>query len=1127
MLEVLRSVQYAPIGGESRRISFRDIGVEQIGYIYEGLLGYTSLEVDEVTVGLIGKDGEEPEVPLDTLDDLWEEFDGDPKADENAVKALAEWVKKNQPAATLQPKSASGLVRKLNVQAEDAERALLSVTRDKELIARLRPYLGLVRRDLRDRPVVIQPGGLSVVETKSRANAGAHYTPKSLAQEVVLHALEPLVYSPGPHQSADRETWRAIDSNQILDLKIADIACGSGAFLVAAAEYLADRLVEAWHREGIESLTSHELLLKARRAVVASCLYGADINAMAVEMCKLSLWLVSLDPGQPFSFVDDKVFHGNSLLGLTDVKQIEEVHIDPGRVKHQHSGSLLGVGGDVGFVETVDVRAKVRALANLRRQIAGEIVENDVMRSANAKKRLWTRYQTDAAELTCVADGVIAAGLKLGGKQGRALDEKYQSLRIAVDRAFAPGGDRAMLDGIVEHGLTPTVETDYKRWKPLHWALAVPDVFEHGGFDAIVGNPPFLGGKKVSGVSGSNVREWFVNVLAGGAKGNADLVAYFFLRATSLLSTKGTLGLIATNTVAQGDTREVGLDAMVADGFTITRAVQSRPWPARSANLEYAAVWGTREPVSASVPRLANDVEVSAVSTLLEPQGQASGNPMRLTENSDTAFIGCYVLGMGFVLDPAEAQEWIATDARNTEVLFPYLNGEDLNSRPDASSSRWVIDFNDRDESEAATYRLPYSRASGQVKPERQRLNTNRDFVLRKPLPQRWWQYADKRPALRRAITRFDEVLAIALVSKNVMPMRVPTGQVFSHMLGVFATDSYSDQAVLSSNLHQIWAITHGSGMRNDPRYTPSDVFETFPRPEPTERLEAIGRTLDKERREIMLRRDLGLTKLYNLVNDTGLADTSDADVARLRGDPCRDSTGLSRRRTAGKTCPLDHGFHAFRQMTRWMPSPAARIEMLDRLLAHEPYGRSAEYRSGEQLKPPIREHQARIGRMYSGPHSSGVSLMATDCSPLRYSAVRRKVHGQEAVEHLNARRRTGHPSGHLPEGVEAVVERNVLPAVRRRDNPIEFNMDRPKAGDIGVGRVGKTRVVYEVVQFGQAEVTAEHDVPTFLVERSANGFETFGRLGAGKSLEHVRGCVTDPRLQCGTVGDRPDLVQV
>ena len=153
------------------------------------------------------------------------------------------------------------------------------------------------------------------------------------------------------------------------------------------------------------------------------------------------------------------------------------------------------------------------------------------------------------------------------------------------------------------------------------------------------------------------------------------------------MQANGTLGLIATNTVAQGDTREVGLDSMAADGFTITRAIQSRSWPAASANLEYAAVWGTFAHVADGVLRVADDIPVRRISTLLEPQGRAEGNPLRLRENAGIAYIGCYVLGMGFVLEAAEAQEWIKADPRNAEVLFPYLNGEDLNSRPDAGSA--------------------------------------------------------------------------------------------------------------------------------------------------------------------------------------------------------------------------------------------------------------------------------------------------------------------------------------------------------------------------------------------------------------------------------------------------------
>ena len=136
---------------------------------------------------------------------------------------------------------------------------------------------------------------------------------------------------------------------------------------------------------------------------------------------------------------------------------------------------------------------------------------------------------------------MIATGLKLGGKPGRALNVAYENLGIALSNAHPKDGSeprRTMLDDILQAGLTPTVATDYERWKPLHWILAVPDVMERGGFDAIIGNPPFLGGQKLTGAMGTNIRDWFVNVLANGKKGSADLVAYFFLRAMSLLNSR-------------------------------------------------------------------------------------------------------------------------------------------------------------------------------------------------------------------------------------------------------------------------------------------------------------------------------------------------------------------------------------------------------------------------------------------------------------------------------------------------------------------------------------------------------------------------------------------------------------
>ncbi len=856
MLHVLRSVQVANVKGEARRISFRDVDVEQIGYIYEGLLGYTCVTVDEIFLGLLGASGAEPEIPLAILEELGAS-NPDPKKLATAVRT---WVGEDQPSA--KAPTVAALAKALGAKAEPSVVSALTqaVGDDADLVERITSWLGAVRTDLRGHPFVVLDGGLMVKETPSRKNAGAHYTPKALAEDVVIHALQPLCYWPGPHQTADESGWVLKSSDDLLGLKVADIACGSGAFLVAASRYLAERVVESWTAEDPANANRKDLYLRAIRQVVANCLYGADINDMAVEMCKLSLWLVSLDRDLPFSFVDDKVFLGNSLLGLTTVEQLRKMHIDPTRVPIDRRFDIF----------EVDIDSILRKAVDLRERLATEIDEDDPARNSKAKHRQLAELHRVTADLRQIADGVVAAGLALGGKPGKPVDEAYENLRMAVKQAHPDDGeaDSTWLESIIERGLTPSVPTDYEHWRPLHWVLEAPDmVVDHGGFDAIVGNPPFLGGQKLTGAMGTTVRDWLVNTVAAGRRGSADLVAYFFLRATSLLQANGGLGLVATNTVAQGDSREVGLDAMVDHGFTITRAIQSRSWPAASANLEYAAVWGTLAEVAPDVPRVADDNQVRRISTLLEAAGRAEGIPTRLAENAGIAFQGCIVLGMGFVVDVAEAQEWIAADPRNAEVLFPYLNGEDLNSRPDASASRWVIDFDDRSESGAASYKLPFTRVFEHVRPERMRNK-------RKARRDAWWQFAERATGMRKAIATLPEVLVIALVSKTVMPVRVPSNQVFSHALGVFATGSYSVQAVLSSSLHQLWAITYGSGMRNDPRYTPSDVFETFPRPESTERLEQIGHALDDERREIMSRRDLGLTKLYNLANDADLNDS-------------------------------------------------------------------------------------------------------------------------------------------------------------------------------------------------------------------------------------------------------------
>ncbi|MGY4646283.1 DNA methyltransferase [Mycobacterium sp. URHB0021] len=944
MLHALRSVQQAFLkGGEARRISFRDIDVEQIGYIYEGLLGYTAGTVDEIHLGLQGARGEEPEIALSVLERL--------AADNTTPKKLADairaYVENGQPSA--KPQSAAAMAKGIGAQIEPSVVSALAqvVGDDSALRERVLPCLGIMRQDLRGRPFVVLRGGLMVRETPSRKNAGAHYTPKSLAREVVLHALQPLCYLPGPYQTADESRWRLRSSDDLLSLKVADIACGSGAFLVSAASYLADRVVEAWTSEDPANTQRGDLHRRALREVVASCLYGADINDMAVEMCKLSLWLVSLDRDLPFSFVDDKVFVGNSLLGLTSLSQLRGLHIDPPRVP---------TTAMIDFYD-IDIDAIIRKAIDLRRKLASEVDENNPARNSAAKRRQLAELRRITADLRNLADGVVATGLVLGGKPGRGLDEAFENLRIAAKAAYPNTGepDASHLNSIVDAGLTPTVATDYERWQPLHWAIEAPDVVvERGGFDALIGNPPFLGGKKVPAAIGTNMHDWLGNVLSNGQKGRADLVAFFFRRTFDLLKNSGSMGLIATNSIAQGDTREIGLDRMVESGLTILRAVRSAKWPSSMANLEYAAVWGVKGTVSESLTRVCDNVVTAKISSLLEPEGRTIGVPEQLVENAGIAYQGCILLGMGFVLPESEAMRWIDEEPAYRDVLFPYLTGEDANSRPDVSASRWAIDFNDRSESDAAIYRLPFERIKETVYHERLKNK-------RKSYSNYWWRYAENRPAMRRALSALSAVPAITLTSKIAMPVRVSTAQVISNKLAVFATDSYALQAVLSSSVHWLWAVKYSTTMKTDINYTPRDAFETFPRPQESLLLAQNGEGLDRERGEIMVRRSLGLTKLYNLVNDPQIAGASDPDVARMReihvalDEAVMAAYGWS-------DVSLDHGFHTYRQMERWTVCPAARVEILDRLLTENHRRAGLEASTGRRKRKAARTNNAAQG---------------------------------------------------------------------------------------------------------------------------------------------------------------------
>ncbi|MEV4833406.1 DNA methyltransferase [Nonomuraea sp. NPDC049486] len=965
VLHMLRAVQYVEVGKgknrERRRLSFRSLDVEQIGYVYEGLLSYDGFRAADTVLGLVGKAGREEEVELADLEALARDS-GDALAERLAEKYKDSGI--GSVAALrkrLAPLDEAGTL--------EATRRLLAVTGgDAELARRLLPFAGLLRHDLRGLPVVILPGALFVTESALRKNTGTHYTPRFLAEQVVEGALEPLVYSPGPLQTADRSQWKLRSSAEILGrdghrgLKIADIAMGSAAFLVAAARYLGDRLVEAWSQEDQEEAAAYlegagertadadadPVVIEARRQVIEHCLYGVDINPMAVEMAKLSLWLVSMDPARPFTFVDDRLAVGDALLGITSLEQLEYMHLVPARGRKVHSDL---------FEWAKDVQRVVRDAAEKRRLLTEISVDSNGIEALNKKRSILSEIDNETRQNRLLADLLVGASLRYAVEQGRMGDAPVPAqpdkLR-GFDRASLQAAQfaSALVNG--EPDSMPKTEETRKEWlatdqvpgtfnrQSVHWPLVFPEVFEgkadgssaSGGFDAIIGNPPFLGGKKISGSSGSAYREYLVSAIANGAKGNADLVAYFVLRAHAILSPAGQTGLIATNTLAQGDTREVGLDQLMADGVTIRQAIKSKPWPSKSAALEYCAAWTSRYALGQQVERVADGVSVPAISSTLSPESRISGNPYKLVASQNIGFIGNFVNGIGFAMSDEDAVDLIAKDPGSRQVLFKYLNGQDLNSSPAQSASRWIIDFRDWPLTQAGQYPFCLERVRRLVKPDRDKLPDTK-----KATRERWWQYEKLAPGLRTAIAELNRVIVITLVSKVVMPVMAPTGQVFSHMLGVFATDDTAMLALLSSAPHYWWARARASSMKADLRYTPSDVFETLPLPELTEEMRDLGNKLDTYRRELMLARHAGLTATYNLVNNPACQDKDIVELRRIHRDI--DAAVCRAYGWDDMLDRLDHGHHTVGgRETRYTVGPFAQREFVDRLLElnHERY---------------------------------------------------------------------------------------------------------------------------------------------------------------------------------------------
>ncbi|WP_042426511.1 Eco57I restriction-modification methylase domain-containing protein [Geomicrobium sp. JCM 19039] len=226
---------------------------------------------------------------------------------------------------------------------------------------------------------------------------------------------------------------------------------------------------------------------------------------------------------------------------------------------------------------------------------------------------------------------------------------------------------------------------------PFHWPLEFPEVFVSGGFDAIIGNPPFMGGRRMRGSLGDSMMEWF-SFSWPHASLNADLSSFFYLRAANLLTTGGEFGLLATQTIGKGDTARTGLSHLIQkEKITIRNALSSFTWPGK-ASVTAALVIGHKG-IWRGIKYLDNS-KVDKISPALDKL-EGWGKAKALKMNKDKSFQGSVLRGKGFILSDEEARTFLQERSISSQVISPFMSGEDLNSSPQQKTIRWTINFKD------------------------------------------------------------------------------------------------------------------------------------------------------------------------------------------------------------------------------------------------------------------------------------------------------------------------------------------------------------------------------------------------------------------------------------------------
>ena len=358
-------------------------------------------------------------------------------------------------------------------------------------------------------------------------------------------------------------------------------------------------------------------------------------------------------------------------------------------------------------------------------------------------------------------------------------------------------------------------------------AILAPDETEPDWPDAdvIIGNPPFLGNRKMRAELGSDYVDSLKRTYGHAVYGRPDLVCYWFAKAGRHLANGDIcrVGLVATNSIRGGTNRAV-LKRIQKDS-TIFNAWDDEPWVVDGAAVRVSLICFA--PPTAGLPIELNGTETVQINADLT-SGADLTKAQSLTQNISVAFQGTIKRGP-FDVPGDLARDWLRLPTNpngrpNADVLRPWTNGRDLTQRP---SGKWIVDFGyAMSECDAALYEIPFGHISEHVRPMRQR---NREKASR----EYWFRHWNPRPKMMSALSGLSRCIVTPTVAKHRVFSWLDTRICPDHQLIVIARDDHTTFGILHSRFHEIWSLRLGTwlGQGNDPRYTPSTTFETFPFP--------------------------------------------------------------------------------------------------------------------------------------------------------------------------------------------------------------------------------------------------------------------------------------------------------